>query len=46
MQYAKAAGVETIAVSHSVDKDKMTRDLGAMRPSARERALLQPAAQT
>jgi hypothetical protein len=29
MQYAKAAGVETIAVSHSVDKDKMIRDLGA-----------------
>ncbi len=29
IQYAKAAGFETIAVSHSPDKDKMTRDLGA-----------------
>jgi alcohol dehydrogenase len=28
-QYAKAAGFETIAVSHSPDKDKMIRDLGA-----------------
>src|ERR671922_311057 len=27
--YAKAAGFETIAVSHSPDKDKMIRDLGA-----------------
>jgi len=29
IQYAKAAGFETIAVSHSPDKDKMIRDLGA-----------------
>jgi alcohol dehydrogenase len=29
VQYAKAAGFETIAVSHSSDKDKMIRDLGA-----------------
>jgi D-arabinose 1-dehydrogenase-like Zn-dependent alcohol dehydrogenase len=29
VQYAKAAGFETIAVSHSPDKDKMIRDLGA-----------------
>jgi hypothetical protein len=29
LQYAKAAGFETIAVSHSPDKDKMIRDLGA-----------------
>jgi alcohol dehydrogenase len=29
VQYAKAAGFETIAVSHSPDKDKMVRDLGA-----------------
>ncbi len=28
VQYAKAAGFETIAVSHSPDKDKMVRDLG------------------
>ena len=29
VQYAKAAGFETFAVSHSPDKDKMIRDLGA-----------------
>ena len=29
VQYAKAAGFETIAVSHSPDKDKLIRDLGA-----------------
>jgi hypothetical protein len=29
VQYPKAAGFETIAVSHSPDKDKMIRDLGA-----------------
>ena len=29
VQYAKAAGFETIAVSHSPDKDKMIRALGA-----------------
>jgi D-arabinose 1-dehydrogenase-like Zn-dependent alcohol dehydrogenase len=29
LQYAKAAGFETIAVSRSPDKDKMIRDLGA-----------------
>ena len=29
IQYAKAAGFEAIAVSHSPDKDKMIRDLGA-----------------
>ena len=29
LQYAKAAGFETIAVSHSPDKDKLIRDLGA-----------------
>jgi alcohol dehydrogenase len=29
VQYAKATGFETIAVSHSPDKDKMIRDLGA-----------------
>jgi D-arabinose 1-dehydrogenase-like Zn-dependent alcohol dehydrogenase len=29
VQYAKAAGFETIAVSHSPGKDKMIRDLGA-----------------
>jgi alcohol dehydrogenase len=29
VQYAKAAGFETIAVSHSTDKDKLIRDLGA-----------------
>ena len=29
VQYAKAAGFHTIAVSHSPDKDKMIRDLGA-----------------
>jgi len=29
VQYAKAAGYETIAVSHSPDKDKIVRDLGA-----------------
>jgi alcohol dehydrogenase len=29
VQYAKAAGFETIAISHSPDKDKMIRDLGA-----------------
>jgi alcohol dehydrogenase len=29
IQYAKAAGFETIAISHSPDKDKMIRDLGA-----------------
>src|SRR5438105_4084281 len=37
VQYAKAAGFETIAVSHSPDKDKMIRDLGAdgLRPGCR-----------
>ncbi len=29
VQYAKAAGFDTIAVSHSPEKDKMIRDLGA-----------------
>lgn len=29
VQYAKAAGFETIAVSHSPDKDKLLRELGA-----------------
>ncbi|MEO8035268.1 MAG: alcohol dehydrogenase catalytic domain-containing protein [Acidobacteriota bacterium] len=29
LQYAKAAGHETIAVTHSKDKEKMLRDLGA-----------------
>lgn len=29
VQYAKAAGFHTIAISHSPDKDKMIRDLGA-----------------
>jgi alcohol dehydrogenase len=29
VQYAKVAGFETIAISHSPDKDKMIRDLGA-----------------
>jgi len=29
LQYAKAAGFTTIAISHSPDKDKMIRDLGA-----------------
>jgi NADPH:quinone reductase-like Zn-dependent oxidoreductase len=29
VQYAKAAGFETIAVSHSPDKDQLIRDLGA-----------------
>jgi alcohol dehydrogenase len=29
LQYAKAAGFHTIAVSHSPDKDKLIRDLGA-----------------
>jgi len=29
VQYAKASGFETVAISHSPDKDKMIRDLGA-----------------
>jgi D-arabinose 1-dehydrogenase-like Zn-dependent alcohol dehydrogenase len=29
VQYAKAAGFDTIAISHSTDKDKMIRELGA-----------------
>ena len=29
VQYAKAAGFTTIAISHSPDKDKLIRDLGA-----------------
>ena len=29
VQYAKAAGFETFAISHSADKDKMIRELGA-----------------
>jgi alcohol dehydrogenase len=29
VQYARAAGFETIAISHSPDKDKMIRELGA-----------------
>jgi len=29
VQYAKAAGFETIAISHSPDKDKLVRELGA-----------------
>jgi D-arabinose 1-dehydrogenase-like Zn-dependent alcohol dehydrogenase len=29
VQYAKAAGFQTIAISHSPDKDKMIRDMGA-----------------
>src|SRR5205807_3392906 len=38
VQYAKAAGFETIAVSHSPDKDKMIRDVGAdeVRPRRKE----------
>jgi len=46
VQYAKAAGFETIAISHSPDKDKLIRDLGAMKLSATERALPRRAAQT
>jgi alcohol dehydrogenase len=41
MQYAKGAGFETIAVSHSPDKDKMIRDLGADEVGATARALRQ-----
>jgi alcohol dehydrogenase len=29
VQYAKAAGFETVAVSHSADKDRLIRELGA-----------------
>jgi alcohol dehydrogenase len=29
VQYAKASGFETAAISHSSDRDKMIRDLGA-----------------
>ncbi len=29
VQYAKAAGFATIAISHSADKDKLVRELGA-----------------
>ena len=29
VQYAKAAGFTTIAISHSADKDKLVRELGA-----------------
>ena len=29
VQYAKAAGFETVAISHSPDKDKLIRELGA-----------------
>jgi alcohol dehydrogenase len=29
VQYSKAAGFETIAISHSPDKDKLIRELGA-----------------
>jgi alcohol dehydrogenase len=29
VQYAKATGFQTIAVSHSTDKDKLILDLGA-----------------
>ena len=28
VQYAKAAGFRTIAISHSTDKDKLIRELG------------------
>jgi alcohol dehydrogenase len=45
MQYAKGAGFETIAVSHSPDKDKMIRDLGADEVGATARALRQLGAQ-
>jgi alcohol dehydrogenase len=29
VQYAKAAGFKTVAISHSTDKDKLIRELGA-----------------
>src|SRR5260370_5057271 len=29
VQYAKAAGFDTIAISHSPDKDKLVKELGA-----------------
>ncbi len=29
LQYSKAAGFETIAITHSKDKEKLVRDLGA-----------------
>ena len=45
MQYAKGAGFETIAVSHSPDKDKMIRDLGSDEVGATARALRQLGAQ-
>ena len=34
VQYAKAAGFATIAISHSADKDKLVRELGARRDCA------------
>jgi D-arabinose 1-dehydrogenase-like Zn-dependent alcohol dehydrogenase len=40
VQYAKAAGFETIAISHSPDKDKMIREMGADELSATERLCL------
>jgi len=34
VQYAKAAGFTTIAISHSIDKDKLVRELGSRRDCA------------
>jgi D-arabinose 1-dehydrogenase-like Zn-dependent alcohol dehydrogenase len=34
VQYAKAAGFATIAISHSADKDKLVRELGSRRDCA------------
>src|ERR1700732_1321781 len=39
VQYAKATGFETIAISHSPDKDKMIRDLGEEEMSLAGRSL-------
>jgi len=46
VQYAKAAGFETIAISHSPDKDKMIRDLGADEIVRDGKSLPQRVAQT
>ena len=38
VQFAKAAGFETIAISHSPDKDNLIRDLARMKLSVAARA--------
>ena len=46
VQFAKAAGFTTFALTHSPDKDKLARQLGAMKSCATAKPWRQPAAPT